>query len=152
TFQQLSWPADAAAGSDDAEVYSCSAQFFVDQLLGLRDGARSLRNMLAELPRCYNWQTAFLRAFHADFETPLDVAKWWALQLTRFTGRGPMQTWTFIESCRKLDEIIRPSVDVRTKTGDLPLRANTSLQTILREWDQPSQIRILQQKLRQLDL
>src|ERR1035437_7795398 len=29
------------------------------------------------------WQFAFLRAFHACFERPLDVEKWWALFLAR---------------------------------------------------------------------
>jgi len=36
----------------------------------------------------YNWQFAFLQAFSATFQQPLDVEKWWSLQLLHFTGRG----------------------------------------------------------------
>ena len=51
------------------------------ELLRLPDGRACLQRMLAQLPQHYNWQFAFLEAFHARFERPLDVEKWWALSL-----------------------------------------------------------------------
>jgi hypothetical protein len=152
TFQQLSWPAEQPSDPQSEEVYSCSAHLFVDQLLRLKDGPACLRAMLARLPEFYNWQVAFLNAFRIHFHTLLDVEKWWALQLLRFSGRTGMQTWTLEQSCLRLEQIIRPPVDVRLSPRDLPLRTEASLQTMIREWDQTREIRVLRQKVDQLDL
>jgi len=151
TFEQLSWPPDEQLAGDAGEAYRCSAQFFVDSLLRLADGPACVRTMLGELPRYYNWQLAFLQAFRSHFQYPLDVEKWWALQIVQFTGRDLSQTWTPEESSRKLDEILRSPVDIRTEQRQLPLRAEVSLQTILREWDRPRQMEALRRKLRELD-
>jgi hypothetical protein len=107
--------------------------------------------MLEGLPRRYNWQFAFFDGFEAHFKKPLDVEKWWALQLVQFTGRDLMQTWTVEESWNKLDEILHASVGVRVRPNDLPLPTEVSLQTILREWDQTSQGQVFQRKLQELD-
>ena len=151
TVEQLSWPPDEQLAGDAGEAYRCSAQFFVDSLLRLADGPACVRTMLGELPRYYNWQLAFLQAFRSHFQYPLDVEKWWALQIVQFTGRDLSQTWTPEESSRKLDEILRSPVDIRTEQRQLPLRAEVSLQTILREWDRPRQMEALRRKLRELD-
>src|SRR5205807_476009 len=82
-------------------------------------------------------QFAFLRAFQAHFQRPLDVEKWWTLQVLHFTGRDLTQTWPADESWKKFDEIIRSTVQIRVGTNELPLRAEISLQAIIREWDRP---------------
>jgi hypothetical protein len=149
TFAELSWPApDQIAG----ESYGSSAQLFVSALLRLKNGRACLRVMVEELPRYYNWQFAFLRAFDAHFQRPLEVEKWWALQLAHFTGRDLAQTWPASESLQKLDQAIRSSVEIRAGTNELPLRADAPLQTIIREWDRDPQTQALQNKLRELDL
>ncbi len=152
TFEELSWPGDGQLTGEAGEIYRSSAQLLVNQLLGLKDGQACLRAMLEGLPRYYNWQLAFLAAFHADFQTPLDVEKWWALQTVQFTGRDLTQAWPRDESWRKLDEIIRSQVEVRTGNDELPLHTEASLQTILREWEGAQQIPLLQRKLLELDL
>jgi hypothetical protein len=151
TFEQLSWPADETLAGDAGEAYRCSAQFFVDSLLRLPGGATCLRTMIDELPRYYNWQLAFLQAFQSHFHNLLAVEKWWALQIVQFTGRDLTQTWTPEESWKKLDQILRSPVDVRTEKGQLPLSAEVSLQTILREWDRPRQMEALRRELRELE-
>ena len=92
TFEELSWPTAANSTGAAGEFYGDSAQLFVDELLSLPDGRACLRAMVAELPR-YNWQFAFLHAFGAYFQRPLDVEKWWALQVVQFTGHDLGQTW-----------------------------------------------------------
>ena len=67
TFDQLSWPTDAQLTGGDGGVYRASAQLFVSELLRLKNGPAHLRAMLAALPRCYNWQTAFQSAFQRRF-------------------------------------------------------------------------------------
>lgn len=152
TFEQLSWPAPGQWSGQSGELYGSSAQLFVHQLLLLRNGAACLRAMLDELPRFYNWQLAFLKAFHSYFQTPLEVEKWWALQVVHFTGRDLTQTWTPDESARKLDDLIHPRVDVRTRKDQLPLHAKVSLQAVLRDLDTAQQRQLLHAKIRELDM
>ncbi|HWH71502.1 MAG TPA: hypothetical protein VNT26_19150 [Candidatus Sulfotelmatobacter sp.] len=152
TFQQLSWPAPEQLEGEAGEFYRSSAQVFVNELLGLKEGRACLRTMLEELPQHYNWQVAFLRAFQSSFQGLLEVEKWWTLNLVHFTGRDLAQTWPKEESWEKLEEVIRSPVQVRSSTNEMPLRAEVSLQTILRDWERPQQTQALQNKLRELEM
>jgi hypothetical protein len=151
TFQELSWPTPEQLSGEAGAVYGSSAQLFVSELLKLPDGPDCLRAMLADLPRRYNWQLSFLQAFQARFQRPLDVEKWWALQVVHFTGRELTQTWPPDESWQKLDELVRSAVKVHVGTNDLPLQAEVKLQTIISEWDSSRQAQTLQGKIRELD-
>lgn len=150
TFESLSWPDVDSLSGDVGDLYRGSAQLFVGELLRLPDGRGCLRAMLAQLPQHHNWQFAFLRAFNAFFERPLDVEKWWALSATQATRRDLAQTWTLEESWRKLDQTIRFAVQVRTGTNELPLHAEITLQTVIREWDSARQTQSLTNTLREL--
>src|SRR6266446_5567018 len=75
TFDELSWPKEKQLSGEAGALYRACAHLFVSELLRLNGGRACLRAMLAELPRNYNWQFAFLDAFHAHFERPLDVEK-----------------------------------------------------------------------------
>jgi len=152
TFQQLSWPAIDALEGEAGAAYRNNAYFFVNELLQLDSGRACLRAMLAQLPRHFNWQFAFLQAFRAYFQRPLDVEKWWTLHLEHFTGRELSQTWTPDESWRKLDEMVRSAVQVRTSTNEMPLHMGVKLQTIVREWDRPRQDQALRQKVAELQM
>jgi len=147
TFEELSWPTDEQlAGA----VYQGSAQLFVSELLRLKDGRACLREMLGQLPAFYNWQFAFLRAFQPWFQKPLDVEKWWALAVVHFTGRELTQTWPLEESWHKLDALVHEGIQIRSATNDLPLHTDVSFQAIIREWDRPRQVHVLQAKIREL--
>jgi hypothetical protein len=150
TFENLSWPAEDELAGSESELYSGSAQLFVGELLRLPDGPASLRAMLAQLPQRYNWQFAFLDAFHARFQRPLDVEKWWALSLTSVTGRNPTETWTQEESWQKLEQAIRFAAPASGGTNGAPARAEITLQTIIREWDPPRQGQALLDTLQEL--
>lgn len=152
TFQQLCWPTDMQLSGEDAGVYRASAQLFVDELLALRDGPAKLRATLDALPGYYNWQTAFFAAFHQNFSTPLDVEKWWALQSVIFTARSPGPQWTPAVSREKLDEILGVAADFRSTSNSLPVRAEISLQDVIRNFTSPVQIQILQLKLHDLEV
>ena len=152
TFDQLSWPADAQLTGEDGGVYRASAQLFVSELLGLKNGPARLRAMLAALPGCYNWQTAFHAAFRDYFPQPLDVEKWWALQVVSFVAHGPGPRWTPGVSRDKLDEILSVPVEVWTASNAMPARMEVSLQAIIRNFEPPRQTAILETKLRDLEL
>ncbi len=152
TFEQLSWPDEAQlAGADDG-AYRASAQLFVDALLELKGGPAHLRTMLATLPDFYNWQTAFHSAFRDDFPRPLEVEKWWALQVVNFMSRDPGPAWTPGVSRARLDEILSVAVDLRTASNALPTHAEISFQAVIRNFDRSQQAEILQIKLRDLEL
>ncbi len=150
TLEQLSWPAEWQFTGDAGEAYRSSAQLFVHELLQLHDGRASLLAMLQDLPQHLNWQIAFLQAFHTDFASQLALEKWWDLRLVQFTGRDLAQTWPADESWNKLDEILRPAVQIRAGAGDLPLRTQVTLESVIKEWDVPRQKILLREKIQQL--
>lgn len=151
TLEQLCWPTVAQLAREDGGIYQSSAQLFTSELLNLKNGPACMSAMLGELARCYNWQTAFLRAFRPHFSRMLDVEKWWALQMVNFTGRAPSRLWTLEESRRKLDEILLTPAQVRQTTDQLPLRTELTLQTVIAEWDFARQKSILDDKVSVLD-
>ena len=152
TFAQLSWPTDAQLQGADGGGYLASAQLFVSGLLDLKNGPAHLRAMLAALPGCYNWQTAFQSAFRENFPRPLDVEKWWALQVVGFLAHGPGPRWTPAVSREKLDEILSVPVEVWTASNALPARTEVSLQAVIRNFEPAQQTAVLQTKLRDLEL
>jgi hypothetical protein len=152
TFAQLSWPTGEQLSGTDGGVYRASAQLLVNELLALKNGRAHLRAMLEALPDCYNWQMAFQRAFRENFPRPLDVEKWWALQVVGFVARDPGPRWTPAVSRDQLDEILSVPVEMRVASNALPAHAQISLQAVIRNWDRARQAAILQTKLRDLEL
>jgi hypothetical protein len=152
TFEQLSWPTDAQLSGADGGAYRASAQLFVNELLALKNGPAHLRAMLETLPKFYNWQMAFQTAFRENFPRPLDVEKWWAVQVVSFVARDPGPGWTPAVSRDKLDEILSVPVEMRTASNALPAHAEISLQAVIRNFDRARQVAILQTKLRDLEL
>ena len=152
TFEQLSWPTDAQLSGADGGAYRASAQLFVNELLALKNGPAHLRAMLETLPKFYNWQMAFQTAFRENFPRPLDVEKWWAVQVVSFVARDPGPAWTPAVSRNKLDEILSVPVEMRTASNALPAHAEVSLQAVVRNFDRARQVAILQTKLRALEL
>lgn len=151
TFDELSWPSrDELAGSEH-EVYSRSAQLFVTLLLGLEDGPASLRRMLAELPEHYNWQYAFFSAFQTHFGRPLEVEKWWALQVVAFSGREPSEAGAPERSWEELAEVLLTPAHIRAGNRELPETTEVPLQTVIREWGGAEQVLTLSAKIRQLE-
>lgn len=151
-IQELSWPAEEQLAGDGGDAYRSSAQVLVLELMRLDRGRECLRAMLDELAVCYNWQTAFFRAFQPHFRGPLDLEKWWALQLVHFTSRDPNPLATPAESWQRLDELLRVPVEVRRTASELPSSGTVSLQAVVREWNQLRQTPALQTKLRELEL
>ena len=150
TIDQLSWPDEARLDGPDGETYRSSAQLFVHELLQLRGGSAAMRSFIGELPEHLNWQLSFLHAFRADFATQLELEKWWALRLVDFTGRDLIQAWNAEVSWQKLNDIVRPVVEVRARATDLPSREEVSLQTIIEKWDVSRQFGFFQEKSKQL--
>ena len=152
TFDQLSWPGDPQLNGYDGGAYHASAQLFVTELLGLKNGAARLRFFLNDLHARLNWQSAFFAAFSEDFKRPLDVEKWWALRAIRFAARDPGPHWTPAASRDQLAGLLTVPVEFRDSSNSLPAHAEISLQTAIRSFDAAQQSAVLQTKLRDLAL
>jgi len=142
TFDQLSWPTD----DQDAGLFDSSAQLFVSDLLHEPHGPECLRQMLVELPDHLNWQLAFEHAFQPIFKSPLEVEKWWALQIAQFSGRDLLHLLTREESARQLDAVFQLPIHVQIGPG-APMRTDISLQTVIRGWSRTQQLEMLKNKI-----
>jgi len=152
TFDQLSWPtADQLAGADGGAYYA-SAQLFVTELLSLPDGPARVQRLLAGLPACYNWQTAFQTAFHDQFPRPLDLEKWWALTLVGFLSHSTGAPWTPADSAGRLNELLTVPVEVRMASNTLPGHVKIPLQSAITTLAPAQQSSVLETRLRDLEL
>ncbi len=152
SLAELSWAQHDQFVGAAGEIYRDNAQLLVCGLERLPDGRACLLDFLRESPGHLNWQIAFLSAFRGHFRTQLDFDKWWELTLMHFTGHDMAQAWSSDDSWRKLDEVIRPPVQVRMAVDEIPLRTEVTLQTIIREWDNVRQSQVFAEKLGQLQM
>ena len=150
TYDQLSWPTEAQLTGADSGVYHASAQLFVEDLLKLNDGPARLRRMLEILPQGYNWQTAFQTAFKKDFARPLEVEKWWALQVEGFLSHDLGPAWTPAFSADRLNELLQVPVAMRASSNSLPREAKIPLQAVVHDFKPQQQTAVLETHLRDL--
>lgn len=152
TFDELSWPREGTLKGQYEEAYKSSAQLLVQELLTLPNGRASMGHFISNLSQYLNWQIAFRTAFQSHFATQRDLEKWWTLKVVNFTGRNLENMWSTEDSIKKLDEVVRPPVQIRLAADELPMQSEVSLQLIIQEWDFVRQTQILQNKIQQLNL
>jgi hypothetical protein len=150
TFNELSLPAPEQLTGAGRRLYENSAELFVAELLRTPNGRAKLTGMLALLPRCFNWQTAFFQAYRPQFRNPLEVEKWWALRLLNDSGRQKWRGWPPVLTSETLAEILTVPAQVRHTSAHLPLPSKVSLQTLVERWSFSVQKPILQAKISQL--
>ena len=148
TYDQLSWPTDNQMEGADGGAYLASAQLFQYDLLQLKNGREKMRNLLQKLPVYMNWQTPFFLVFGNNFKTPLDVEKWWALQVVNFAARAPGPRWTTDISLARLDELMSVPVEFRSDSNALPSHAEISLQDALKNLDPAQRELVVRTKVR----
>jgi hypothetical protein len=150
TFDELSWPPNEQTDPQSREQYALSAQVFLHEILSLGDGRARLHQMVSELPNYYNWQFAFLHSFEGTFPNLIAVEKWWSLRAVRFTGHEASQAFPLEECWGAMEELVRPSVQIRSEANELPLETRVSLQTIIRQWGPEEQRLVLRERLQML--
>ena len=152
TFDQLCWPTGAQMDGDDGGAYLASAELFTAELLGLKNGPEKMRRLLATLPECLNWQTAFFDAFRENFRRPLDVEKWWTLRLVRFAARDPGPRWNLATSRERMADLLSVPVELRAAPDALPERGTVSLQAALQNFSTAQRESVLRLKVRDFEL
>ena len=131
TLDELSWP---SPGQQEDEAYRSSAQLLVCDLLQLGDGRQSMQAFIPMLSKHLNWQLSFMDAFNTDFDSRLELEKWWALCVVRFTGRDLNENLNNEDSWRRLDDLLRAKAEVRASADDLPVHTDLKLQNVIAEW------------------
>jgi hypothetical protein len=147
---EMSHPNPAYLTGEPLQMFQQSARLLVGELSRLPNGKLCLVKMLRLLPVCWNWETAFLKAFEPRFERLLDVEKWWSVSAMAFTGRAPNQTWPSEVCLQRLDDILLTLAEVRLATNALPVRTRVTLQQVVSEWELELQRPVLRQVISQL--
>ena len=149
-FDELSLPLPEHFSDENIEVYRACSQVFVHELLRLRNGRDSLREMLLRLPGNLNWQTTFLQAFNAHFQRLIDADKWYSLSIASVSGRDQLSRWPLETTFKQLDEILSTPVQVRLTPSELPIQTSVTVQRIVTEWEFDRQQPVIAQKAARL--
>jgi hypothetical protein len=151
SFQELCWPGESDFTGKDRAIYRSCAQLFVESLLHFKDGRSCLLQMLQEMPKHLNWQTAFLVAYHPHFDSLLDVEKWWSLNCVNFTDSDFAAPTTERECWHKLQETLDVPVEVHLESSRLPTEARLTLQEVITQWKSSEALPALQRTVRGLE-
>ncbi len=135
---------------DDWEHFRSCAQLFTGELLKLSEGPSRMAEFLRLLPGYLNWQFAFLKAFEGQFQTMLDVEKWWSVTLVSFQNRDQHMKLSMADGLMHLAQIISVPVSVRGARNSLPDAGVTTLQTLISDGSLETQRAVLPRVVQQL--
>lgn len=133
SFEELSWP--SGVSNERAGLFVPSSELFVYELLRAEGGRDALRQMINDLGRFRNWQFAFFQSFQRRFKQPVDVEKWWAVQIAAVMGRNPAQVLTPAQSLSRLEEIISVPVAIQQTSNSLAQAAHVTLRQVVTDWE-----------------
>lgn len=150
TLDELRAASLARGDALDRQRFHVCAQLLVTGLLNLPDGRKRLAQMLRALPQSWNWELTFFEAYRPYFPQPLDLEKWWWVNLNAFTGRDPAQILSVESGLDKLESILKPAVKIWGATNELPARENITLKQLLTDWDFAAQRLVLEKTLADL--
>jgi hypothetical protein len=150
-FSELSFPGENLP-SDTAlwSAFQASAALLTHELLTDETGRRSMGQFLRGLPRCLNWQTAFIEAHRNRFLSALEVEKWWAVNSIHVLGRDPALLWTREVTLDQLAAIQVEHMEIGRGTNAPIQRNSIPLSQVLLQWDAATQREVIRRKESQL--
>ena len=153
SFSELAQPTDDHLNSEDTYGrYRASATLLVNELLREDRGRKAIRDFVRDAHQNLNWQTAFLAVSGGQFQSLLEVEKWWAVASVDVTGRGPTQFWPRDRVLTELRVILTETADIPTTNGLSTVRKTLPVREIVQTWTFPAQRPVLQRKVAQLRL
>jgi hypothetical protein len=152
TITQLGLPTPDLLNGESWQTYQASSQWLVIELLRMPEGRARLRLFLSLLPRNLNWQLGFLTAFNPQFNSLLDLEKWWAMCLLDTRGRDQWQGWSRQASWDKLHAVIHLPAQETPKPGATASWSEVTLQQVIEWWDYQNQKAILNSVLQKLHI
>lgn len=118
TFADFGVAGEKRLSGDEWTLFQGCSHLLVARLLELPEGKAAFRGMLDESSKFLNWQLAFLKGFEAHFSTPLDVEKWWSLQVFNLSQPDHETRLGNLAGLARLDAVLDSSVTIRTGEGD----------------------------------
>ena len=118
TFADFGVAEEKRLSGDEWTLFQACSHLFVARLLELPKGRTAFQGMLGESSNFLNWQLAFLKGFEAHFTTPLDVEKWWSLQIFNMSPPDLETRLGNLAGLARLDAVLDSSVTVRTGEGE----------------------------------
>ncbi len=153
SFSELAQPTGDQLNSEDSYGrYRASATLLVNELLRDDRGKKAIRDFARDAHQNLNWQTTFLAVSGGQFQSLLEVEKWWAVASIDVTGRGPTQFWPRDRVLAELRVILTETADVPTTNGLSTVRKTLPIREIVQTWTFPAQRPVLQRKVAQLHL
>jgi hypothetical protein len=150
SFNELGLPTPEMLTGEKWNQYQISAQLFMAELLRIKGGKALLNTLIARLPYNLNWQVTFLQVYGAQFQSLLEVEKWWALCVANAQGLTQVQGWSHDDTWEKLDEIMHVPALVRAGTNTLPARSSLSMSQLVQLYDFATQQRAMRERIGQL--
>lgn len=150
-FDALAFPADAVVNdTNQFQLYQGSAALFVHHLRLKGKGSVSLGALVIAFNRSLNWQTALLKTYQADFQSLLDVEKWWAVTAVAFYAQNASRFITPETLDRHLRSILQETVEVARSTNSPLGRRVLRLSETIEQWPFAAQVPVLERKMIQL--
>jgi hypothetical protein len=100
--------------------------------------------------RSLNWQTALLKTYPAEFQSLLDVEKWWAVTSVAFYAQNASRFITPETLDRHLRSVLQETVEVARSTNSPLGRRVLRLSETIEQWPLAAQIPVLERKMVQL--
>ena len=150
-FDALAFPTDALlSDTNQFQLFQGSAALFVHHLRSKGGGSSSLGALVFAFNRSLNWQTALLKTYPAEFQSLLDVEKWWAITSVAFYAQNASQFITPETLDRHLKSILQETVEVARSTNSPLGRRVLRLSETIEQWPLAAQIPVLERKMIQL--
>lgn len=152
SISQLGLPTADLLQGESWQIYQACSEWLVIELLKMPEGRARLRLFLELLPGNLNWQFGFLGAFDRQFNSLLDIEKWWAICVLNTQGRDQWQGWSRQASWEKLYSIIHLPAQETPTPGATPVWSEVTLRQIIEWWDFQNQKAILSSVLQKLQI
>ena len=150
-FDALAFPTDAMVNdTNQFQLFQGSAALFVHHLRSKGGGSGSLGALVFAFNRSLNWQTALLKTYPAEFQSLLDVEKWWAVTSVAFYAQNASRFITTETLDRHLRAILQETVEVARSTNSPLGRRVLRLSETIEQWPLASQMPVLERKTTQL--
>lgn len=150
-FDALAFPTDSmVSDTNQFQLFQGSAALFVHHLRSKDGGSVSLGALVLAFNRSLNWQTALLKTYQAEFQSLLDVEKWWAVTSVAFYAQNASRFITPDTLDRHLRLIVQETVEVAHSTNSPLGRRVLRLSETIEQWPFTAQMPVLERKMMQL--
>jgi len=150
-FDVMAFPSDSLTSNTNLfQLFQGSSALLVHHLRLLGRGGGSLGSLVFSFNQSLNWQTGFLKTYQAEFQSLLEVEKWWAVQASAFYVQNASRDISTETIDRFLRSILQENVEVARSTNSPVGRRLLRLSDTIEQWPFAAQLPVLERKMTQL--